>query len=154
MKEKPLFVPPKKLITSDEKIEEEPIPDQKAINSDIYKIAFKDFLYYNKYSKNQLNQERTVKFINPHSFYEEVDKKEEEFKHLVLQMDEELKKEKEKLKEKESHRRKSVGITKNINLANKIFDKTRNGNIPKEKDDLMKQNFNPIRIKVRKQTLI
>ena len=154
MKEKPLFVPPKKLITSDEKIEEEPIPDQKAINSDIYKIAFKDFLYYNKYSKNQLDQERTVKFINPHSFYEEVDKKEEEFKHLVLQMDEELKKEKEKLKEKESHRRKSVGITKNINLANKIFDKTRNGNIPKEKDDLMKQNFNPIRIKVRKQTLI
>ncbi len=83
-----------------------------------------------------------------------MDKKEEEFKHLVLQMDEELKKEKEKLKEKESHRRKSVGITKNINLANKIFDKTRNGNIPKEKDDLMKQNFNPIRIKVRKQTLI
>ena len=55
-------------------------------------------------------------------------------------MDEELKKEKEKLKERESQRRKSVGITKNIN--------------PKEKDDLMKQNFNPIRIKVRKQTLI
>ena len=154
MKEKPLFVPPKKLITSDEKIVEEPILEKKAINSDIYKIAFKDFLYYNKYSKNQLDQERTVKFINPHFFYEEVDKKEEEFKHLVLQMDEELKKEKEKLKEKESHRRKSVGITKNINLANKIFDKTRNGNIPREKDDLMKQNFNPIRIKVRKQTLI
>ena len=154
MKEKPLFVPPKKLITSDEKVVDEPLMEKKAINSDIYKIAFKDFLYYNKYSKNNLNQDRTNKFINPHSFYEEVDKKEEEFKHIVLQMDEELKKEKEKLKEKESHRRKSVGVTKNINLANKIFDKARNSNNPKDKDDFMKQNFNPIRIKVRKQTLI
>jgi len=154
MKEKPLFVPPKKLITSDEKVVDEPLMEKKAINSDIYKIAFKDFLYYNKYSKNNLNQDRTGKFINPHSFYEEVDKKEEEFKHIVLQMDEELKKEKEKLKEKESHRRKSVGVTKNINLANKIFDKARNSNNPKDKDDFMKQNFNPIRIKVRKQTLI
>ena len=153
MKEKPLFIPPKKLIISDEEIKEEGIK-QKPINSDIYKIAFKDFLYFNKYSKNNNINERTTQFINPHSFYDEVDKKEEEFKHIVLQMDEELKKEKEKLKEKESMRRKSVGITKNIGLKNKIFDKKRNSITSNDKEEFMKQIFNPIRIKVRKQSLV
>ena len=152
MKEKPLFVPPKKIIISDEEIKEE-VVKEKAINSEIYKIAFKDFLYFNKYSKTQSNLERTDKFINPHSFYEEVEKKEEEFKHMVLKMDEELKKEKEKIKEKESQRKKSVGITKTSNLANKIFDNRRNSVKAKDKDEFMRQFFNPIRIKVRKETL-
>jgi hypothetical protein len=154
MKEKPPFVPPKKVISSNEAIEEETNVKQKPINSEIYKIAFKEFLYFNKYSKNQLNMDRGCNFINPHSFYEEVDKKEEEFKHIVLQMDEELKKEKEKIKEKESQRKKSVGMTKHINLNKQIYDKRRNSNISNDKDDFMKQNFNPVRIKVRKQSLV
>ena len=154
MKEKPPFVPPKKVISSNEAIEEETNVKQKPINSEIYKIAFKEFLYFNKYSKNQLNMDRGSKFINPHSFYEEVDKKEEEFKYIVLQMDEELKKEKEKIKEKESQRKKSVGMTKHINLNKQIYDKRRNSNISNDKDDFMKQNFNPVRIKVRKQSLV
>ena len=154
MKEKPPFVPPKKVISSNEAIEEETNVKQKPINSEIYKIAFKEFLYFNKYSKNQLNMDRGSNFINPHSFYEEVDKKEEEFKHIVLQMDEELKKEKEKIKEKESQRKKSVGMTKHINLNKQIYDKRRNSNISNDKDDFMKQNFNPVRIKVRKQSLV
>jgi len=153
MKEKPPFVPPKKIFSSDEAKEEETNLKIKPINSEIYKIAFKEFLYYNKYSKNQLNNERGNNLINPHSFYEEVDKKEEEFKHIVLKMDEELKREKEKLKEKESQRKKSVGVTKNVNLNNKIYDKRRNSNASNDKDDFMKQNFNPVRIKVRKQTI-
>ena len=153
MKEKPPFVPPKKIFSSDEAKEEETNLKIKPINSEIYKIAFKEFLYYNKYSKNQLNNERGNNFINPHSFYEEVDKKEEEFKHIVLKMDEELKREKEKLREKESQRKKSVGVTKNVNLNNKIYDKRRNSNASNDKDDFMKQNFNPVRIKVRKQTI-
>ena len=156
MKEKPHFVPPKKVITSDEEIKEEPKSMQKPIISDICKTAFKDFLYFNKYSKNQDKNDltRNDQFNNPHSFYEEVDKKEEEFKNIVLKMDEELKKEKEKIKERESHRRKSVGVTKNINLNNRIFDKRRNSNVEIEKDDFLKQAFNPIRIKVRKQSLV
>ena len=156
MKEKPHFVPPKKVITSDEEIKEEPKSMQKPIISDICKTAFKDFLYFNKYSKNQDKNDltRNDQFNNPHSFYEEVDKKEEKFKNIVLKMDEELKKEKEKIKERESHRRKSVGVTKNINLNNRIFDKRRNSNVEIEKDDFLKQAFNPIRIKVRKQSLV
>jgi len=80
-------------------------------------------------------------------------KKEEEFKQKVLQMDAELKKEKEKIKEKESQRKKSVGMTKSKNLTNKIFDNRRNSIKAKDKDEFMKQIFNPVRIKVRKQTL-
>ena len=156
-KEKPLFIPPKKIICSDEEIKEEISGEKRTINSDVYKIAFKDFIYYNKYSKNEKNKNNNKNnFINPHSFYEEVEKKEEEFKHIVSQMDEELKKEKEKLKEKESQRRKSVGVTKNLNNINnnKIFDKNRNSIHNRDnKDDVIKQVFNPIRIKTRKQTL-
>ena len=156
MKEKPLFVPPKKIISSDGEINELNILKLKPINSEIYKIAFKDFLYFNKYSNNSANNGRNTNFINPHSFYEEVEKKEEEFKHIVLQMDEELKKKKEKLKEKESHRRKSIGVTKNINTNNKIFDKKRNSNAnnANDKEEFMKQIFNPIRIKLRKQSYV
>ena len=74
-------------------------------------------------------------------------------------MDAELKKEKEKLKEKESHRRKSIGISKNINLnCNRIFNKRGNNNninyISNDKEQFMKNNFNPIRIKIRKQSYI
>ena len=160
MKEKPLFIPPKKIIISDEEAKEEIKVNLKPINSEINKIAFKDFLYFNKFSKKHMdNLNKNSQFINPHSFYEEVERKEEEFKHLVSIMDAELKKEKEKLKEKESHRRKSIGISKNINInCNRIFNKRGNNNninyISNDKEQFMKNNFNPIRIKIRKQSYI
>ena len=158
MKEKPLFIPPKKIIISDEEVKEEIKVNLKPINYEVNKIAFKDFLYFNKYSKKQIDLDKNNQFINPHLFYEEVERKEEEFKHLVSIMDAELKKEKEKLKEKESHRRKSIGISKNINLnCNRIFNKRGNNNInniANDKEEFMKKNFNPIRIKIRKQSYI
>ena len=153
MKEKPLFVPPKRIITSDEEFKEETKINSKLINSEINKIAFKDFLYFNKYSKVQSNPNNN-QFINPHLFYEEVERKEEEFKNLVSKMDEELKKEKEKIKEKEAHRRKSIGISKNINLNNRIFNKRGNDNIGNDKEIFLKKNFNPIRIEKRKQSIV
>ena len=69
-------------------------------------------------------------------------------------MDEELKKEKEKIKEKEAHRRKSIGISKNINLNNRIFNKRGNDNIGNDKEIFLKKNFNPIRIEKRKQSIV
>ena len=153
MKEKPPFVPPKRIITSDEEFKEETKINSKLINSEINKIAFKDFLYFNKYSKVQSNPNNN-QFINPHLFYEEVERKEEEFKNLVSIMDEELKKEKEKIKEKEAHRRKSIGISKNINLNNRIFNKRGNDNIGNDKEIFLKKNFNPIRIEKRKQSIV
>ena len=45
-------------------------------------------------------------------------------------------------------------MTKHINLNKQIYDKRRNSNISNDKDDFMKQNFNPVRIKVRKQSLV
>jgi serum/glucocorticoid-regulated kinase 2 len=154
MKEKAPFIPPKKIISSEEDIKEETKTNQKVTNLEFYKNAFKDFLYFNKYATNK-NNTNISNFVNPHSFYEEVDKKEEEFKSLVLKMDEELKKEKEKIKERDRHRTKSVHVSKNVNLNlnNRIFDKRRNSNHAKDKDEFMNHIFNPIRIKVRKQSL-
>ena len=160
MKEKPLFIPPKKIIISDEEVKEEIKVNLKPINSEINKIAFKDFLYFNKFSKQHMDNlnKNNNQFINPHSYYEEVERKEEEFKHLVSKMDAELKKEKEKLKEKESHRRKSIGISKNININyNRIYNKRGNNNINNiinDKEEFKEKNFNPIRIKIRKQSYI
>ena len=45
-------------------------------------------------------------------------------------------------------------LNENINLNNRIFDKRRNSNVEIEKDDFLKQAFNPIRLKVRKQSLV
>ena len=71
MKEKPLFIPPKKIIISDEEVKEEIKVNLKSINSEVNKIAFKDFLYFNKYSKKQIDLDKNNQFINPHLFYEE-----------------------------------------------------------------------------------
>ena len=63
--------------------------------------------------------------------------------------------EKAKIKERDRHRTKSVHVSKNVNLNlnNRIFDKRRNSNHAKDKDEFMNHIFNPIRIKVRKQSL-
>jgi len=153
MKEKAPFIPPKKIICSDEVIKEEKAMNNKSIiNSEVYKKAFKDFIYFNRYAKNE-NNNRTNKFYNPHYFYEEVEKKEEEFKNIVLKMDEELKKEKEKLKERERHRRNSISVVNKIKMdvnKNQIKDgRIINANL-KDKDNNRIKIFNPLQIKVRK----
>ena len=159
MKEKAPFVPPNKTITSDEEIKEEKVMNKKdIINSETYKKAFKDFIYFNRFAKNNAENNKNNKFYNPHYFYEEVEKKEEEFKNIVLKMDEELKKEKEKLKERDKHRRNSVGISNKIKLEinkNKpIKDGRRNSINNKNKEGFMNNIFNPIQVNVRKQSLV
>ena len=104
MKDKSPFIPPRTVISSEENIyltpdkEEKKNENLKIKNSELYKKAFINFKYFNKFS-NKFKTKLEL-LINPHSFYEEIDKKEKEFKNIVHKMDEEYKKEKQELKKK------------------------------------------------------
>ena len=92
------FVPPRRVIRSEENANLKPNDEKKdeilkIKSSELYKKAFIDFGYFNKYSKKFQTQLSLLS--NPHSFYNEIDKKEEEFKNIVHKMDMELKREKE-----------------------------------------------------------
>ena len=98
MKEKAPFVPPRRVIRSEENANLKPNDEKKdeilkIKSSELYKKVFIDFGYFNKYSKKFQTQLSLLS--NPHSFYNEIDKKEEEFKNIVYKMDMELKREKE-----------------------------------------------------------
>jgi hypothetical protein len=90
MKEEAPFIPSKKIIFNEISSIINNDNNRPIKNKSLFKKIFADFGYYNKFSvKNR------KKLINPHSFYEEIDKKEQEFKNIVIRMDEEFKKEKE-----------------------------------------------------------
>jgi len=93
-KEKAPFIPPKKVICSDENAikKRKDSNDAKYIKikqSELYTKVFVDYEYFNKYSIKF--QENLNIFTNPHSFYDEIQKK-EIFKSIADKMDEELKK--------------------------------------------------------------
>ena len=93
-KEKAPFVPPKKVICSDENAikKRKDSNDAKYIKikqSELYTKVFVDYEYFNKYSIKF--QENLNIFTNPHSFYDEIQKR-EIFKSIADKMDEELKK--------------------------------------------------------------
>ena len=97
MKEKAPFIPPRRVICSEENVNIKSSGDKNEIlkikSSELYKKIFIDFGYFNKFSKKFQNILSILS--NPHSFYDEIDKKEEEFKNIVQKMDKEFKKEKE-----------------------------------------------------------
>ena len=92
-KEKAPFIPPKKVICSEE-IDSFNLIDNKKLqkikNSELYQKAFKDFKYFNKYSKSCIDNKE--KYVNPHAFYDEIENR-NKFKSIVEKM------EKEKIKE-------------------------------------------------------
>lgn len=90
MKEEAPFIPTKQIIFNEISSTLNNDSNRPIKNKSLFKKIFADFGYYNKFSARNRN-----KLINPHSFYEEIDKKEQEFKNIVLRMDEEVKKEKE-----------------------------------------------------------
>ena len=97
MKEKAPFIPPRRVICSEENVNIKSSGDKNEVlkikSSELYKKIFIDFGYFNKFSKKFQNILSILS--NPHSFYDEIDKKEEEFKNIVQKMDKEFKKEKE-----------------------------------------------------------
>ena len=115
MKEEAPFIPTKKIIFNEISSIINNDNNRPIKNKSLFKKIFADFGYYNKFSvKNR------KKLINPHSFYEEIDKKEQEFKNIVLLMDEEVKKEKENIRKRGD----SIHSTKIKNK--KIFKRERN----------------------------
>ena len=126
MKEKAPFIPPKKVICSEENSSSNASGNKKneAIkNSEIYKKAFINFSYFNRYSIKSRNY-LTI-FSNPHAIYEEIDKKEQEFKNIVHQMDEEFKKEKELIRKRGASLHYTNKIKKKIINADKCIVKPR-----------------------------
>ena len=74
-----------------------------------------NYEYFNKYSNRFQNKLKEL--TNPHSFYDEIDKKEQEFNNIVHQMDEEYKKDK---KEKELNKKRSTTLSPN-NVKKKMI---------------------------------
>ena len=94
-KEKAPFIPPKKVVCSEENVSEnrKDSNSQKYIKikqSELYQKVFADYQYYNKYSLKC--QEKINKFANPHSFYDEIQKNELAFKLIANKINEESKK--------------------------------------------------------------
>ena len=151
-KEKAPFVPPKKVICSEEVVDNR--KDSNALKyikikqSELYQKAFVDYQYFNKYSLKCL--EKFKKLVNPHEFYDEIRKKELEFKALAVKMNEDCKK---IIKEEEKKKRVS-SVSPFKAIKTKIFNN--NKNIRKISDQIadnhepQKVNLNPIKVSLKK----
>ena len=151
MKEKAPFIPPKKVICSEE---DKNINDDKGNenlkikNSKLYKKAFEHFEYFNKFSKKYQNNLEI--FTNPHLFYEEIERKEQEFNNVVHKMDEELK------KEKELNRQRGSSLYSNNKIKkNTIRIKKRKSTYQIEEDEItgLRDMVSPIMFNTRKQSV-
>ena len=145
MKEKAPFIPPKKVVCSEEdnnNNNENKKNDIKIQNSELYKKAFEHFEYFNKFSKKYQNNLEI--FTNPHLFYEEIERKEQEFNNVVHKMDEELKKEKELNKQRGSSLYSNNKIKKNtIRVKKRKFTyQMEDEEIPGLRDIVSPINFN------------
>ena len=145
MKEKAPFIPPKKVVCSEEdnnNNNENKKNDLKIQNSELYKKAFEHFEYFNKFSKKYQNNLEI--FTNPHLFYEEIERKEQEFNNVVHKMDEELKKEKDINKQRGSSLYSNNKIKKNtIRVKKRKFTyQMEDEEIPGLRDIVSPINFN------------
>ena len=150
MKEKAPFIPPRKVICSEEdnKNKEEKNENLKIKNSELYKKAFEHFEYFNKFSKKYQNNLEI--FTNPHLFYEEIERKEQEFNNVVHKMDEELK------KEKELNRQRGSSLYSNNKIKkNTIRTKKRKFTYQMEDEEIpgLRDIVSPINFNSRKQSV-
>ena len=119
-KEKAPFVPPKKVICSEENIEENTkdansLKYAKIKQSELYQKAFINYKYFNKYSSKC--QEKIKKFVNPHIGYDEIQKKEMIFKGIANKIDEEA----QKIRKEENKKRKTTISSIQV-VKTKIFN--------------------------------
>ena len=117
-KEKAPFIPPKKVICSEE-IESLSLNNnenskkfQKIKNSELYQKAFINFKYFNRFSKKCM--EKIIPQTNPHAFYDEIEQK-NKFKAIS----DKIKKE-EKIKEENKKRLTSMSPL--VAVKTKIFN--------------------------------
>ena len=156
-KEKAPFIPPKKVICS-----EENVPDNlkdsnakkynKIKQSELYQKAFIKYQYFNKFSLNF--QEHLKIFVNPHIIYDEILERELVFNFIADKMDEDSK----KIKKDEKKRVASVSPIQGIKT--KIFNNNKKLQTRKisyqvgENYEPQKVNLNPIKIIMRKNTFV
>ena len=154
MKEKAPFIPPKEVICSEENISPNTgkKKELKIQNSEIYKKAFINFEYFNKYSKKFKNI--LMIFKNPHSFYDEIDRKEQEFISIVHKMDEEFKKQRE-LRQKRGKTLSPFNIiNKKISNRNRIRVNERKNTLQMDNKEIPgpRANLCCIKVNSRKQS--
>ena len=153
-KEKAPFIPPKKVVCSEENVVEskKDSNDKKFLKikqSELYQKAFSNYKYFNKYSKKC--QEKLKKFENPHSIYDEIEKKEIAFKLIVDKMDDEVK----KIKKDESKKRKGSASPAQA-VKTKIFNNNKKLQVRKISCQALdnfipeKVNLNLIKVNMRK----
>ena len=159
-KEKAPFVPPKKVICSEENVNEKiKESNEKKFNkikqSELYQKAFVDYQYFNKYSVTF--QEKLKILVNPHNIYDEILEKELAFKFIADKMDEESK----KIKKEEKENKKRVSSLSPVQgIKTKIFNHNKKLQTRKiscqvgENYEPQKVNLNPIKIVVRKTTIV
>ena len=156
-KEKAPFIPPKKVICSEE-IESLSLNNnenskkfQKIKNSELYQKAFINFKYFNRFSKKCI--EKIIPQTNPHAFYDEIEQK-NKFKAIS----DKIKKE-EKIKEENKKRLTSMSPLEAVKT--KIFNnKNKKEEFKKKKKrcigfDYQRINLNFIKInstKLRKMS--
>ena len=156
-KEKAPFIPPKKVICS-----EENVPDNlkdsnakkyyKIKQSELYQKAFANYHYFNKFSLNFKEQLKI--FVNPHIIYDEILERELVFNFIADKMDEDSK----KIKKEDKKRMASVSPIKGIKT--KIFNNNKKLQTRKisyqvgDNYEPQKVNLNPIKIIMRKTTFV
>ena len=154
-KEKAPFIPPKKVICS-----EENVPDNlkdsnakkynKIKQSELYQKAFINYQYFNKFSLKF--QEQLKIFVNPHIIYDEILERELVFNFIVDKMDEDSK----KIKKEDKKRMSSVSPIQGIKT--KIFNNNKKLSTKKisyqDNYEPQKVNLNPINIIMRKTSIV
>ena len=137
------FIPPKKVICSDDSAIEN-LKDSKAYKkikqSELYKTAFDDFKYFNKFS---LNCQKTVKKLeNPHLFYTtEIEQKENDINLYVSKTEENLK--------DENNKNSNANVRTKIYQEKKIKSRNINDQVGEIKEKY-KMFLNPIKMSLRK----
>ena len=152
MKEKAPFIPPKEVICSEKGTNDSKNDNLKLKENEEYKRIFERFEYFNKYSRKYNN--KTKLLSNPHSFYDEIDKKEEEFNNLVHKMDIEFIKEKQ-LNKKRKYTLSPNNIIENSNNINndKIRNEKRKYTYQVENGEIQKLKFRNDKIIVNNRKL-
>ena len=155
-KEKAPFIPPKKVICSEENVKEKR-KDSNALKylkikqSELYQTSFVDFQYFNKYSLKC--QEKISKFPNPHSFYDEIHKKELAFKLIANKMDEESKKIQNENKKKRVASVSPLNVVKTQIFNNKKMKERKISYQVGDNYEPQKVNLSPIKVNLRKTSI-
>ena len=156
-KEKAPFIPPKKVVCSEENVVENKKDSNtpkflKIKQSELYQKAFINYKYFNKYS--QQCQEKLKKLANPHCFYDEIQKKEIAFKEIAEKMEKEGK----KIKNEENKKRKD-SFSPLQAIKTKIFNNNKKLQAKKiscqvgDNYEPQKVNLNPIKVNMKEITI-